>query len=112
MPVLTQLATSTLYFWQQVQATRIDGTVINPTSDVVAIAFQPVPTFGPPSDPTSGQYNAAIWGTGPGPTYWAGILVGPANGGLVLAIGSYVAAVKITDNPEVPCLWGWGLNIV
>ena len=112
MPVLTQLATSTMYFWQQVEAALINGTVINPTSDVVQMAAVPVPTFGPPPDPTPGQLNPAIWGTGPGPTYWAGILIGPANGGLVLAIGSYVIAVKVTDSPEVPVLWGWGLQIV
>lgn len=110
MGTLTQLATSLEYVWQQVNATRIDGTVINPTSDTVQMAFVPQPTSGPPPDPVPGQLNTAIWGTGPGPTYWAGCLVGP-GGTIQLTQGSYVIAVKVTDNPEVPVKWGWTLLI-
>lgn len=111
MPVLQQLATSTMYFYQQVVATLITtGASYDPTADTVQMSFQPQPSFGPPADPSS--WSPAFWTTGPGSTYFATILVGPANGGLVLPVGSYVAVVKITDSPEIPALFGWGLQIV
>lgn len=111
MAVLTQLATSLMYVWQQVETSLVTGESYNPTSDVVQMAFVPQPAFGPPPDPATGQLNAAIWETGPGPTYWAGCLVGP-GGTIQLSLGAYVIAVKVTDSPEVPVLWGWGLNVV
>jgi hypothetical protein len=112
MPQLTQLATSTKYFWQEVNATDAAGNPVDPTGDAVAIAFLVQPAYGPPPDPSDSDFHTAIWATGAGPTYWAGILIGPANGGLVLAKGAWVSVVRVTDNPEVPEDYGWGLNIV
>lgn len=111
MPVLTQLATSTKYFWQEISATDNAGNTIDPTSDPVAIAFLAQPNYGPPPDPQDSDFHPAIWATGPGPTYWAGILVGPENGGLVLAKGPWISCVRVTDNPEVPEDYGWTLMI-
>lgn len=111
MATLTQLATSLMYVWQEINVSLITGASYTPTSDTVQMAFVPQPSYGPPPDPVSGQFNAAIWGTGPGPTYWAGCLVGP-GGTVQLAAGSYVIAVKVTDSPEIPVLWGWGLLVI
>lgn len=114
MPALTQLATSTMYVWQQVEKTDLSGNPLNPTSDTVQMAFVPVPSFGPPPDPASGQLNPAIWGTstsGSVTLYFAGCLVGPANGGVVLTAGEYIIGVKVIDSPEVPVLWGWQLIV-
>lgn len=115
MPVLTQLATSTLMVWQQIEATDLSGNAIDPTGDAAFLAFVPQPQYGPPPNPTSDQFNPAIWRTstsGGNTLYWAGTLVGPENGGVVLTQGSYVIGFKAVDNPEVPVLWGWGLLIV
>jgi hypothetical protein len=110
MPQLTQPATSTQLVQQEIDATLL-GVQYNPTADVVQMAFVPAPASGLPPNPAPGQWNTASWVTDPGPVYWSSILVGPANGGVVLAPGLYVIAVKITDNPEVPVLWGWNLLI-
>ena len=111
MGTLTQLATSLMYVWQQVDVALITGASYSPVSDTAQMAFVPAPTAGPPPDPTSGQWNAAIWATSSGPTFWLGALVGPA-GTVQLAAGSYVIAVRIVDNPEIPVLWGWNLLVV
>jgi hypothetical protein len=101
MITLTQLAESTEPVQFQIEAIA-NGTPYNPTADSVAVAF--VPVTNPPSspDPVSGEWNTASWETDPGPVYWVSILVGPLNGGVPLAAGSYIAYVKITDNPAVP----------
>lgn len=101
MQTLTQLAQSTEPVQVAVTAT-LNGAVYNPTADPVAFAFVPKQVSGPPPDPTSGQWQAATWQTDPGPVYWASILVGPLNGGVALAAGSYIVYVKVTDNPAVP----------
>jgi hypothetical protein len=74
----------------------------NPTSDVVQFAFTPL-TY-PETSPTSGSWVTGSWTTFPGPAYWAQCLVGPANGGTALSLGTYQAWLKITDSPEVPVL--------
>lgn len=115
MAVLYQLATSTMYVWQQIIATDLSGNPVNPTADPAFLAFVPQPAFGPPPNPTPGQLNPATWKTSTSGTvtlYWAGVLVGPANGGIVLAQGAYIIGFKAVDNPEVPVLWGSGLLIV
>ena len=111
MITLTQLATSTEPIQLQVVATA-NGLPYSPVADSVAIAF--VPVTSPPSseDPTSGEWNAATWETDPGPTFWASILVGPLNGGVALAVGSYICVVKVTDNQAVPVKPGAYLTIV
>lgn len=108
MATLTQPATSTQYVQQQVMAMK-NGSVFDPSGDVVQMSFVSLPQYGPPPNPSS--WNAATWEVDPGPVYWASILVGPANGGVVLAAGAYVIAVRVTDNPAVPVLWGAQLII-
>lgn len=110
MNTITQSVVSTQYVQVQVTAIR-DGEAYDPTGDAVAMAF--VPITSPPSspDPTSMEWNTATWETDPGPVYWAQALVGPANGGVALAIGSYVCWVQVTDDPEVPALPGCYLTI-
>ena len=70
----------------------------SPTLDLVQFAFTALsyPTIEP-----------SVWYTGswvvfPGPAYWAQCLVGPALGGVSLAIGSWQGWVKITDSSAVP----------
>jgi len=72
----------------------------DPTGDAVVFAFEPY-TY-PVTEPGSGDWHGGSWVTFPGPVYWAQCLVGPANGGVSLAIGTYAGWVKITDSPAVP----------
>lgn len=44
----------------------------------------------------------AAWATDVSGNYWATILVGPENGGIALAAGSFVCWVRVTDSPAVP----------
>ena len=74
------------------------GTSYNPTADTVQFAF-PALTY-PVTSPS--VWFSGSWVTFPGPAYWAQCLIGPANGGASLAIGTYEVWVKVTDSPEVP----------
>jgi hypothetical protein len=105
---LTQLAQSTEPIQFSVQATQ-NGVPYNPTADPVFVAF--APESAPPPDPTAGEWNTAAWETDPGPVYWITILVGPLNGGVPLAQGSYIGYWKATDNPAVPVKAGCYLII-
>ncbi len=79
----------------------------NPTSDLVQFAFTALsyPTIEP------SVWYGGSWVTFPGPAYWAQCLVGPANGGVSLAIGTWQAWVKVTDSPAVPVLQPFLLKI-
>jgi hypothetical protein len=70
-----------------------------------------VPVSYPPSSPGSGDWILASWVTDISGSYWAAALVGPANGGTVLTVGSYQLFVQVTDNPAVPVLPGPLLSI-
>jgi hypothetical protein len=70
------------------------------TSDAVQFAF--VPETYPQTSPS--VWYSGSWETFPGPQYWAQCLVGPASGGVPLAIGLWQVWVTITDNPEVPVI--------
>ena len=96
MNTITQSVLSTNYVQVQV-ITRAPSTY-NPTGDAVQMAFTPL-TY-PETSPTS--WIAGSWVTFPGPAYWAEALVGPANGGTTLSLGTYQVWVKITDSPAVP----------
>lgn len=108
MPTLTMPGVSTQPVQQQVTAI-VDGAVYDPSADVVQMSFVAQPNYGPPPNPAA--WNAATWEVDPGPVYFASCLVGPANGGIVLAPGAYQIYVKVTDNPAVPVLAGWFLQI-
>lgn len=103
MNTLQQSVVSTQYIQIAVNAIS-NGAAYDPTNDVVAMAFVPVQSS--PASPVPDQWQTASWETDPGPVYWAQILVGPANGGVVLAAGSYVVWVMVTDNPEIPAFPG------
>lgn len=81
----------------------------DPTTDIVQMAFIPHAPY--PVAPDSGDWNTASWETDLGPVYWATCLVGPANGGVPLAAGTYQTWVKVTDNPAVPVIQGALLTI-
>ena len=104
---LSQSALSTQDVQVQVVATTAAGAPYDPTGDVVQMAFVPV-SF-PQSPPAT--WVTASWVTDAGGNYWATCLVGPANGGTVLAAGSYICYVKVTDSPSVPVLPGPTLSI-
>lgn len=98
MNTLTQSVLSTN--WAQVLITTKAPAGYNPTGDTVAFAFTPQ-TY-PETSPSA--WVSGSWVTFPGPAYWAQALVGPANGGTALSLGTYQVWVKITDSPEVPVL--------
>jgi hypothetical protein len=105
---LSQSALSTQFVQVAVTA-MLDGAPYNPTADTVQVAF--VPVSSPPSSPGPSDWHTAAWETDPGPVYWASVLVGPANGGIALAYGSYTVWLKITDYPGIPALPGPLLSI-
>ena len=69
----------------QVPITIQSPSEYNPTSDTVQFAF--VLLNYPTVEPVT--WYTGSWVTFPGPVYWAQILVGPALGGVSLAIGTY-----------------------
>jgi hypothetical protein len=72
------------------------GESSNPTSSTVQFAF-----INGPSNPQSDDWKTGSWASVNAP-YIAEILVGPDNGGLALATGSYMIWVKIIATPQVP----------
>lgn len=77
----------------------------NPTNDVVQFAFK----IGP-SRPSNSDWQTGAWQTPESP-YVAQLLIGPENGGYVLAPGIYAIWLKIIDNPEIPVLTVGSLTI-
>lgn len=106
---LSQPKISTQYVQVQVIATTPSGDPYDPSGDLVQVAF--VAESYPATEPGPSDWLTAAWVTGPGSTHWATILVGPANGGVVLAVGSWIVWVRVTDNPAVPAEPGPLLSI-
>lgn len=98
MITVSQSSLSTDYV--QIQITTTSGA--DPTGNAVQFAF--ILSSYPEVQPTLTDWHTGSWITLPGPAYWAQCLVGPANGGVNLAIGRYLVWLKITANPEVPVL--------
>lgn len=99
---------STEYVLVPVSA-RVEGILINPTGDEVQFAFKSDGTDPAPADWLTGSWAS----TSPLNNYYqAQILVGPGIGGNVLAIGTYVVWLKITDNPEIPVRQPGTLTII
>ena len=105
MSAYTQSVLSTQYI--QIPVTVEAASPYNPSNDLVQFAFPPL-TY-PPTAPS--VWYTGSWSTFPGPQYRVQCLVGPVNGGVSLALGSYQIAVKITDDPEVPVLYPSTLEI-
>lgn len=72
-----------------------NGSVVNPTTDAVQMAF-----VAADAAPGNTDWKTASWETD-GSTYYARCLVGP-SGDATPAVGSYHVWVKLTDNPEIP----------
>ncbi len=72
------------------------GIQFNPTTDEVDFAF-----IAGSTNPQSADWHVGAWVAG-GPPYVAQILVGPANGGIVLSQGSYIIWCRVIATPQVP----------
>ena len=75
------------------------GVAVNPTADVVEMAF-----ISGDTEPTSPDWKSASWetdATTDPDTYYARCLVGP-GGTVTLADGLYQVWVRVTDSPEIP----------
>lgn len=105
MSAISQSALSTQYVQLLITIRSPDG--YNPTGDAVAFAFAP---YAYPQ-PAPANWYPGSWVTYAGPAYWAQVLVGPANGGIALTPGDYLGWVKITDDPEVPVIQAFTLQI-
>lgn len=99
MQTLTQSALSTEYVQTLVQVTS--AFAYDPSRDLIAWAFTNAGAF-PAQFPGDGDWTPGSWDVWPGPLYWAQVLVGPLNGGVVLSTGSWQAWLRITDSPDVP----------
>jgi hypothetical protein len=103
---LTQSALSTMYVQALVQVTAAES--YDPSRDSLAWAFVNANAF-PAQQP--GTWSTGSWDVWPGAQYWAQVLIGPENGGVVLSTGRWQALLKITDDPEVPVLQPFVLQI-
>jgi hypothetical protein len=102
----SQSVLSTQYVQIPITVESPSGTY-SPVLDSVQFAFPPL-TY-PPTSPAT--WYTGSWATFPGPSYRAQCLIGPGNGGVALAIGSYQIVVKISDSPEIPVLYTSTLEI-
>lgn len=75
---------------------RSEGVFVDPTDDVVEMAFVPFDV----AEPSSSDWNTASWETAAG-VYLARCLVGPA-GAVQLDAGRYRIFIRVSDNPEIP----------
>jgi len=93
------------YVYAAVTAT-IGGVDHDPTGDPVEMAF-----IGTEDDPAEDDWVEASWETISG-AYFAKALVGPSNGVIDLAKGTYRIYVRVTDDPERPVLRAGVLEII
>jgi hypothetical protein len=101
---LLRSAQSLEYVRVPVATTDSTGAVVNPTGDVVALAFLDRTT-----KPVAGTtYVSATWDTDTSdpaaPVYYAKLLVGPGAPYVPTPGTQMVVWVKVTDNPEVPVI--------
>ena len=76
------------------------GVDIDPTGDIVTLAFVPQGTTPAPTDFKTGSW---VQDTTTVPTtHFARALVGPLGGVVQLTPGLYDVYAKVTDNPETP----------
>jgi hypothetical protein len=84
---------------------RINGVVVDPSADVVSMAFTLTKTG------TGASFKSADWET-TSQGYYIRCLVGPGGGTVTLVAGkSYYVWVKITDSPEIPVKSGGMLAV-
>ena len=109
MQTLTQSSLSTQYVQALVKVTA--AAPYDPSRDPVAFAFTNSRAF-PAEIPGPGDWHPGSWDVWPGPLYYAQVLVGPANGGVVLSTGTWQAWLRVTDDPEIPVIQFCLLQIV
>ena len=107
MNTISQSSLSTNYVQIPITIQSPDDYV--PTSDTVEFAYTPL-TY-PITQPTDEDWVTGSWLTFAGPTYWAQCLVGPANDGVSLDIGTYTGFIKIVDSEAVPVVQAFLLKI-
>lgn len=92
-------ALSTDYVQVAIRAS-VKGQAVNPTGDVIQMAFMAVGT-----KPGSGDWHLGSWDSPALGVYLAQCLIGPNGGTTVLAAGTtYDVYVKVYDNPETPVI--------
>jgi hypothetical protein len=100
--MITRSVLDTDYLAYPVVIIGVAGTRINPTGDAVQFAFMPNPAN---ANPGSGDWHTGTWYTGANGSYYAQILVGPANSGVVpqpAGSGLWNVWIKVTDSAQVP----------
>jgi hypothetical protein len=99
---------ATMYYLVPVSATRSGG-AYNPAADAVQFAFAATATY----VPQSGDWVSGSWDVNTASVlfpYNCKVLIGP-GGAITLGIGSYIAYLRISDNPETPVLIAGQLQI-
>jgi hypothetical protein len=92
------VSASSLEYVRVPVAATVAGAPVNPTADVVKLAF-----ITPGATPAAGDLKTASWDTDTTTTpttYRAQCLVGP-GGTITLTAGLYVVWVQVVDNPEI-----------
>ncbi len=86
------------------------GVDIDPTGDVVALAFVPQGATPAPGDFITGSWIQDL--TTVPTTHFARALVGPPPGMITLSPGLVDIYVRVSDNPEVPVLKSGPMRII
>lgn len=81
---------------------KVGGVAVDPTADVVEMAFLADGMTPGPSDWKSASWEVTVGSGGAANTYAAKCLVGPNGGTITLAPGGYSVWVHLVDNPEQP----------
>ena len=110
-----RISASSIEYVKVPVAAIVNGAAIDPSTDVVALAFV---AGGNSADPPS-TWHTGSWedllvpDVETGATHAARVLVGTTTGGgVVLAAGSFGVWVKVTDSPEVPIRYVGRLEVV
>lgn len=95
--LFTLAASSTEYVSADISA-MVGGASFDPTAYPVNFTFMSTP-----GQPSSGDWHTGQWANNTAP-YIAEILIGPANGGLVLSTGIYTIWAQVVTSTQVPVL--------
>lgn len=94
-PLVGAISAESLEYIRIPVIASVNSVIINPTTDVVKMAF-----LASSSAPTVGDWQTASWDIAGPNQYQAQCLIGP-GGTIALAKGSYYVWVMVTDNPEI-----------
>lgn len=109
MITLGQIVGSTMPIQFAVNVIDDEGNSYDPTAFPCAVAFALITSPRTAFDPGTATWNTAFWSVQPGnpdPVYWVNVMPGPANGGIPVTAGDYLAYVMITTSSAVPILRG------